>query len=284
MAEWSLARYRYAFALAAVLLLCGGSGSAQAASSEAHEIWKSSSDGFSIEWTKKDIVVTRANAPVLSFEAIAESDWNKISQPAADQPMQSARSYRILSAVGHFLSVEQEDDCDCGGAHPSSSKRFRAIDLSKSAPDRAASTSMTDIFPEGSILSALRGDKLVADALKNLEGPQPASLAELVAVIQFKSVQVKDCSYYFGADLLSDFAFYAVEGNKVAVRISLSHAAEVCRGQMTQLGILLPIPESLKTALEAARSGKSGILLQQANREFASAQTSITFATKGYGK
>jgi len=70
----------------------------------------------------------------------------------------------------------------------------------------------------------------------------------------------------------------------VAVRISLSHAAEVCRGQMTQIGILLPIPESLKAALEAARSGKSGILLQQANREFASARTSITFATKSYGK
>jgi len=44
---------------------------------------------------------------------------------------------------------------------------------------------------------------------------------------------------------------------------------------MTQLGSLLPIPESLKTALEAARSGKSGIPLQQANREF---------ATTGYGK
>jgi hypothetical protein len=149
--------------------------------------------------------------------------------------------------------VEQEDDCDCGGAYPSSSKRFRAIDSSKSAPDRAASASLTDIFPEDSILPALRGDKLVADALKNREGPPPASLADLVAAIQFKSVQVKDCSYSFGADLLSDFAFYAVEGNNVAVRISLSHAAEVCRGQMTQLGILLPIPESLKTALEAAR-------------------------------
>jgi hypothetical protein len=49
---------------------------------------------------------------------------------------------------------------------------------------------------------------------------------------------------------------------------------------MTQIGIRLPIPESLKAALEAARSGKSGILLQQANREFASAQTSIPFATK----
>ena len=38
MAEWSLARYRYAFAMAAVLLWCAGSGSAQAAASEAHEL------------------------------------------------------------------------------------------------------------------------------------------------------------------------------------------------------------------------------------------------------
>jgi hypothetical protein len=280
-----LARCRSTFAIA-VALCCGYSVSDSAAtrSTAAHDIWKATVEDFSIQWSQKDIAVTRAGAPVLSFKAIAQSDWDKISQQASDQPMQSERGYRILSVVGPFLSVEQEDDCDCGGAHPSSSKRFRAFDLGKSSPDHPALASLTDIFPEESILAALRSDKLVAGALKDVEGPAPASLPELVAAIRFKPVQVKECSYYFGADLLSDFAFYSTEGNNVAVRISLSHAAEVCRGQMTQLGILLPIPESLKAKIEAARAGKSGLLLQQAARDFGSEHSTFTFATKSYGK
>ena len=87
-----------------------------------------------------------------------------------------------------------------------------------------------------------------------------------------------------GPICLSNFAFYSVQGNNVAVRISLSHAGEVCRGQMTQLGILLPIPESMKAAVAAASAGKSGLLMQRAAREFEGQQTTFTFATKSYGK
>ena len=80
------------------------------------------------------------------------------------------------------------------------------------------------------------------------------------------------CSFHWRIGITRN---YSVQPDRCATPSSSTHAAEVCRGQMTQLGSLLPIPESLKTALEAARSGKSGIPLQQANREF---------ATTGYGK
>lgn len=285
MSGGRLARSWRVLATAVVLCLCSaGLRGVGGGLVPPRAIWKATVGDFSIQWSKSDILVSRAAATVLSFKAIAYADWEKISQPAADQPMQSERSYRILSAVGPFLSLEQQDDCDCGGAHPSSSKRFRAFDLSKSSPGHASPAKLTDIFPEQDILGALRNDKLVAEALKVGEGPAPASLAELVGALQFKSVQVKECSYYFGPDLLSNFAFYSVEGNNVAVRISLSQAAEVCRGQMTQLGILLPIPESMKAAIAAAVAAKSGLVMQHAAREFEGQQTTFTFATKSYGK
>jgi hypothetical protein len=180
--------------------------------------------------------------------------------------------------------VEEQADCDCGGAHPSSSKRFRAYDLRKSTHEHPAFASLTDIFPEEAVFAALRGDKLVASALKDAEGPAPASLTELLQVIQVKTVPVGECSYYFGADLLTDFAFYSVDNNEVSIRISLSHAAEVCRGQMTQIGIRLPIPAAIKAEIDAASSGKSGFLMKQSKQVSSGAATGFTFSTANYGK
>jgi len=133
-------------------------------------------------------------------------------------------------------------------------------------------------------LTALSSDKLVAGALKDAEGPAPTSLAELLRVIRSKSVQVGECSYSFGSDLLTDFAFYSVEADEVSVRISLSRPAEVCRGQMTQIGIKLPIPAAIGPELTAASGGKSGLLMKQAQRTYAGASTEFTFSTANYGK
>ena len=114
--------------------------------------------------------------------------------------------------------------------------------------------------------------------------PPPASLSELLQAIQSKPVRVGECSYYFSPDAMTNFAFYSAEATDVSVRISLSHASEVCRGQMTQIGIHLPIPASLQTEFDAAKEGKSGFLMAGARRVAAAAETSFTFATKNYGK
>jgi hypothetical protein len=143
---------------------------------------------------------------------------------------------------------------------------------------------LIDIFPEAAVFAALRGDKLVAIALQAAEGPPPASLSGLLKAIQFKQVQVGECSYYFSPDLLTDFAFYSAEVNDVSVRMSLSHAAEVCRGQMTQIGIHLPIPPSIKAGFDAAKDGKSGFLMERAKRVRKGAETAFTFSTSNYGK
>jgi hypothetical protein len=298
MPQTRFARPRFMFAIAA-LLLCsyatsdaaaGGPGSSQSGapqSSSPRKMGKTTFGDYSIEQSPKDMLVARLDKPgepILSFRAMAESDWAMLTKDAPDKPMQSERSYRILSAVGPFLSVEEQDDCDCGGAHPTASRHFRAFDLRKSSRDHPAFTSLTDIFPEEAVFAALRGDKLVASALKDVEDPPPASLPELLKAIQVKPVQVGECSYNFRPDLLTDFAFYSIEADDVSVRISLSHAAEVCRGQMTQIGIRLPIPVSLKSGFDAAREGKSGLLMVRAKRGAEGTSMTFTFSTKDYRK
>jgi hypothetical protein len=282
------ARYGFIFAIAALLLCCYALSDAAAARPVSpQETRKTSVGEYSIERSPKDIVVARLDKPdkpILSFKAMAESDWDRLTKESPDQPMQSERSYRVLSAVGPFLSVEEEDDCDCGGAHPTASKRFRAFDLRKSSADHSAALSLIDIFPEESVFAALRSDKLVASALKDSEAPPPPSLSELLKAIQSKPVHVGECSYYFSPDLLTDFAFYSAEAKDVSVRISLSHASEACRGQMIQVGIRLPIPASVGAEFDAARAGKSGFLMARAKRVTEGAETTFTFSTKNYGK
>lgn len=276
--------WRWGFA-AAILLGCyctAQTSSGQATSVAASRI---SSGEFAIRRSSQDLSVSRQgeDALVLSFKAMAQAEWEKIQQDASGQPMQAERTYHVLSAVGPVLSVEQQFDCDCGGAHPSSTKLFRAYDLSKSSVEHPVIAKLTDIFPQDALLSALRSDPLVAGALKDA-GPPPSSLSELLSAIQFKQVQVKECSYSFGADLLTDFAFYSADADYVSVRISLSHAAEVCRGQMTQIGIRLPIPASLKPDVDSAREGKSGFFMQQERKFSVSQPVHFIFTTKNYGK
>jgi hypothetical protein len=51
-------------------------------------------------------------------------------------------------------------------------------------------------------------------------------------------------------------------GDRVAVRIALPYRHEVCRGQMTQLGLDLPMPDRLRAELVQAAGQRAGFLLR----------------------
>src|SRR5262249_49952437 len=141
-----------------------------------------------------------------------------------------------------------------------------AIDLGKTKDNSPSTLSLTDIFPEPQVFTALKADGLVRTALAAKGVPVPSSLPDLLKALEFEAVQVGECSYTFGDDLLGSFAFYSVKDHNVAVRISLSHSAEVCRGQITQIGLQLPVPESLKIQLNQARQRRAGFLMEDAER------------------
>jgi hypothetical protein len=68
-------------------------------------IWKGDSDGFVINWREDEFTVTRNDAVVLDFGAIAQREWLQISrQPLTTFP-EFNKSYSLLSIVGPWLSV-----------------------------------------------------------------------------------------------------------------------------------------------------------------------------------
>jgi hypothetical protein len=249
----------------------------------AQDILSGSSGGFSLTWTAGDIRITPAGdaAREISFRHVAQEEWNKLVQDAGGESLSGDTAYRVLSFVGPYLSVETGQYCDCGGAHPTAHRQFQAIDLRGTGPERPKPLMLTELFPEKAILAALKADKVIAAALKEAQAPPPQSLAALVNAVKYQPVHIGDCAYSLSEYFLSEFSLYDVKANKVAVRISVSHAAEVCRGQMTQIGIELQAPDGLTRALQEAKARSSGFLMIDAAKLAGNKDTSFHFSTAG---
>ena len=161
---------------------------------------------------------------------------------------EGSSTYRMLSIVGPYASFKGSSGGYCeGAAHPSAFQWIGARNLKT-----GKKASLTEIFAASDLYQALLGDGVIKKALKD---ERPANLDELLDATE------GGCKYYIGKHILSAFAFHHVKGDKVAVRIGLSHGCEVMRGNFGQLGIYLPIPAKLQKALREAERG--GTLMKQ---------------------
>jgi hypothetical protein len=223
--------------------------------------------GYELKETDGDLQVLGTRGAPLSLQNSAQVEWQRITEQSGGQQLSADVTYRVLSLVGRYMSIEKEIDCDCGGAHPVAVKSFETLDLASSSSSKPRLVSLDVIFPPATLLAALEADKLVVGALQNLQTPRPVILGDLLEALHYQSVRIGECSYTFGDNLLTHFAFNDVSGDRVAVRIGLSHESEECRGQLAQLGISLPIPPPLRPALTAARSGRSGFLMARTAKD-----------------
>lgn len=244
------------------------------------QIWKGKSGGFAIEWTAANLKAVRADNGLVIYDAAAEArkSWARYARDAKGAPLEAAFTYRLLSAVGPYLSVEEGIYCECGGAHPTAIKRFRAIDLQHFSHGSPSQADLAAVIPMPDVFAALISDPAVS---KVLGSPAPKDLPALLDALQDDTVRVKDCDYRFPDDLLSNFAFYDSRDGNASVRLSLPPAAEVCRGQMTQLGLSVPVSGSLRASLAAAKEGREGLLMVDAARLANAIVTTLKFSRKG---
>jgi len=239
-------------------------------------LWIGQSGGFIVQWCKDDITAHPVGNPtrlLFSAKSIARNSFEYESAMVAEAYGQEnrlseyERDFTVMSMVGsiitfkdhYYTSLKRE-------AHPAGETRYTAIDLAKQGEVDPASpgevVKLTDFFMESDILHALLADPLIGEALKNAD-EQDISRRDLSALIEELSgpaVSEKYC-YEISDDLLTRFAFHHIEKGKVAVRIGLSGAGP-CRESLTEIGILLPIPERLKRAFALAESGKEGFLMK----------------------
>lgn len=241
--------------------------------------WAGESGGYRFRWTRHDLTAVRADRKGTIYSARRDilAEYDKIyKEEAAQDPGQkcdASTELRPLSLVGPILSYQREDYVNCvPSAHPSLTTFYVAMDVSH--PKRPLS--LTDLFPDRDVLNALLADPLIRDALSNLKATTPPkTTGELLQKIGKYGYVSGDGRYYLQNDLLRHFAFHHIEGNKVAVRIGLSHGAEVWRGHLTQMGLLLPIPPRLKRSLGLAAQSRAGFLMNQSDKRYRESKTEI---------
>ncbi|HEV7861010.1 MAG TPA: hypothetical protein VGO91_20490 [Pyrinomonadaceae bacterium] len=262
-------------------------------------IWTGESDGFVINWTTKNLFARpkgNAGAESFSVRPIVEREWKEIEQDRSKRIREGEtlvdfeydRSIEVLSVVGPIVSISDNSGCDCGGAHPSIAIVYRALDLSRPGEvdlsyegykKHGKMVQLTDYFPDADIFRALLADSLIQKAFKSSGQRRPANLSALMKAIYLQPVPVGECAYELSDDLLTRFAFHHLENGQVAVRLGLTHAYETCRGRSTEIGILLPIPASLKQQLAQAQSGTAGFLMKDAKKIAREQMTSLSFKT-----
>ncbi len=228
-------------------------------------IWKGKSGGYTITWQPQDISVVadgRGSAGFLLHDVLAHR--LKMALDTLDDQDYLASctnetTVTLLSLVGSIMSIQCSEYTECPmAAHPGAQTWYESFDFAN--PDRKLT--LAHFFNEEDIYQALLGDPLVrktmaADGItdQNL----PATLSKFITLLSNGS---RECEYEFSDDLLSRFAFHHIEQGKVAVRLGLSHGVGVCRGMLTQIGILLPIPSALANDLRAAESRTVGYLMR----------------------
>jgi len=234
-------------------------------------IWEGESAGFNIRWTKNEITATTPfGRQIFSTTQLAqknfEADFLMDKSLYKNNPCEYKRNFALLSVVGSIATISDTEYTSCKTMkHPSIDHNFRVIDLAKSAQ----AVKLTDLFLESDILAALLNDKIIKLSLKD---KTPTTLTELFNVLEWSEIVIKDCTYRLPIDFLSQFAFHHVTARQVAMRLHLQPMSNVCESKNAQLGFYLPIPRTLKMALNRA------LLMQDQIKK----TSTISFSTTDY--
>ncbi len=246
---------------------------------EGRSIWLGSTGVVGVDWSDSDLVVVglSSDQDVLFSarrEALAAFDEFARTMTTTDSlgdlpTCTYRRRVRLLSAVGPYVSYRFDTDGFCeGSVHPFGEIAYRTIDAGDAANVRTAS--LRDIFDDAVLYDALARDPIVRQALDS-SGVREDPPRTLDALVAWLGAWTGGCEYAFPPDMLSRFAFYAVNGDSVSVRVALTYGCEAARGNLTQLGLRLPTPPALARALQRASGGDAGILMNQTASEFGGA-------------
>ncbi|MFL5538666.1 MAG: hypothetical protein ACJ8J0_06710 [Longimicrobiaceae bacterium] len=231
-------------------------------------IWRGRSAGYDVTWSDRDIAARRASDGAIVFSArrIADREWAEMQGDHDEEvPVREyEQRYRLLSVVGSIISLEEATYCDCGGAHPISWTRFVSYDVARGTVARPHPVPATEVVPEAGLLRALMADRLIRQAMDSVHVRSFTSLRALNEALKTHPIEpgTDDCAYTVGEEFPTEYAFHHLEGGRVAVRFSLGHYYEICRGMMTQVGVLAtPLPR-WSAAFTAASARRAGYLMK----------------------
>jgi len=245
--------------------------------------WTGISAGYRISWTAANLTAKRATGGKLLLDVAsgAKGQWALIAAKPGDHSYTAEYTFRLLSVVGPVLSIEEEDDCDCGGAHPTAFRRFHVVDLRHTEAGPAGPTGLDKLFPPEEIRKALLANADIASAVQS-SGTPPATLTALLKKLTGTSTTGGECQYALDSNLMESYAFEDYADGTATVQFSLPAAAEVCRGDMKVLSIKLPVPASIKAWFTAASERREGFLKERlSSMSLVEASTHFQFTNEG---
>ena len=193
------------------------------------------SGAYSVQPAPNDVAAFRDQTQLLSFRTLLKP---------ANPECSSEETLEVVSLAGPYLGIRQDSYSHCKeAAHPSTERKLATFDLSNSGRPIA----ITDLFPEAEVVRALSQDPVLTPYIEK----KPATLKALLAALPEEGVIAGDTPCTFEV-LPGGFAMHHMEAGQVAVRVSLIPVPGACRGLHPELGILLPVPASLKAPLVAA--------------------------------
>ncbi len=264
-------------------------------------IYEGSSSGFNLKWTTGDIVVTDSKGKtIFSAKKQAASDFRHlIKDREKGMDYSYEQHYQVLSFVGPILSIRVSDFETCtqnnqpAEAHPGGETRYFALDLRSPEnldgkisaeglsyePEtrRAKMFGLNKIFAEKPLIKTLAADKVIKEATQ--DDLDKSSIKGFLESIDGKVLVGEEQCGTLDKALLNAFAFHHVEKGNAAVRLGVSGAG-ACRYNLTQLGLLLPIPAQYKGWFDAAASKRAGIMMRELHAIARDKQTDFEFTTK----
>ncbi|WP_244227007.1 hypothetical protein [Corallococcus aberystwythensis] len=225
--------------------------------------WKVTGSDVTFEMSSKDLRALRDGKEVFGFQSRKKGFLEDVT-PAEDEERDTSDwealwAFDVRSVVGPWVSYEEANSGYTGGAHPYAHFSYVTVDVTKPQ----GKFSLLDVFPEKDVLAALKADGFVKKHIGDAEAFKKARTVE--AMLETLEPGEDCVGFRYGLDSVKrSVAFHHLEGGKVAVRIAFPYDNESCRGNMFVVGVLLPIPASLKPVLERASSRQEGFLMKDA--------------------
>ena len=198
-------------------------------------------DGFELRFAPSRATLTQGATKehVLFDEELAERDClQRAKDPEEAGQFDYIGAVKLLFVTEEMLGYELNEGGYCGGAHPFAHTGWRVVRPSR--PEERVK--LDELVEREAIARALQRDALVQRVRDDSDG-------EL-------------CLQEPRAEELTEFAFRGVEGELAEVAVLLNYSAEVCRGAVAVVELMLPLKsEALLEELTAAQ--ERGQLLEQ---------------------
>ena len=221
-------------------------------------VWQGTNTEFEFNWSRENILVKKiaSGEKVFSAKEFAlkhlkndfKSNFGDDGEPYFED---FTFRYKIISISGNLLTLDEKTSYS-----PQSymTERYLTVDLD--APEKAVA--LADFYDEKEIVNALLSNELIAKKMNREKIKPPISLENFRSVFHSKITEAKEVTKnqldkcWFPEDVFKSFAFAAISGEKVSVRLAIPCRAEMREDDVYPLELSMSLPEKLRQNLIAA--------------------------------